>query len=149
MKYLIISTILLTLTSCFKVDDKGDAFLFESENYAAIKINFSNLTSTSYYFGANNEISTSASTVKPFTVDKHWCLGRFYFNVQSGTYPVPGGTFLEVLNSAGGGIATALNSGDELNASLPMGEAISFRIDCSSCAATSGYFTVELNNCNN
>ena len=67
MRALLLITILLGLSSCFKTDADGNAYLFENDNRAVISFEFFNADTTlTWYFGIQNQVGTNVTDVEGY-----------------------------------------------------------------------------------
>lgn len=147
MKFIILITALLSLTSCFKTDTSGNAFIFESENHAVLKFNFTNINAASnLYFGQNGEYSTNDADINGFTSAKRWCLGLVNLQIDSGS---EGGSAYWEANINGSNTGAPTNAGSHMSVDIYPGDNLKIYMYCGSCASATGSFTIELNDCSN
>lgn len=146
MKYLLLITTLLSLTSCFKTDTDGNVFFFENGNSAQLQFNFSNLNPNIYYFGTNNEVSVSTNTVTAFTTNRGWCLERINYQIDSGTFS-PSGAWEVYIN--GNNDAMTYGPGESIGRSIYPGDNLVISMNCAGCTSTKGKFWLEMSDCNN
>ncbi len=145
-KLLLIISFGLLLTSCFKTDSEGNAFIFENGNQMAFRLRIENVTSSTVYYGAYNTVATTSNTdVTPFSNNSYWCFKKVQLQQESGGWSTDNVS----LYVNGPSVATSSSLNSELNYSVSPGDTIVFSLNCSSCTNLTGYLIVELDDCNN
>ncbi|EPZ51178.1 putative lipoprotein [Bacteriovorax sp. BAL6_X] len=145
MRALLLITTLLGLSSCFKTDADGNAYLFENNNRAVISFEFFNADSTlSWYFGIQNQVGTNATDVEGFNSSQYWCIENIYVDMKSGD--VSGATFEVVLNDTPMGTPVGFPGGGA-NFGIAPGDQVKAKMDCSSCVNGYGTINFELGKC--
>ncbi|MGI4992969.1 hypothetical protein ACRXCV_10080 [Halobacteriovorax sp. GFR7] len=146
MRALLLITILLGLSSCFKTDADGNAYLFENDNRAVISFEFFNADTTlTWYFGIQNQVGTNATDVEGFNSSQYWCIENVYIQLKSGD--VSSASFDVVLNNSPVTAGIPFPGGNT-NVHIAPGDQVKASINCSACVNGYGTINFELGKCN-
>ncbi|WP_412462657.1 hypothetical protein [Halobacteriovorax sp. RT-2-6] len=146
MRALLLITLLFSLSSCFKTDADGNAYLFENDNRAVLSFEFFNADTTlTWYFGIQNQVGTSATDVEGFNSSQYWCIENVYIQLNSGD--VSSANFDVVLNNTPTGAGIGFPGGN-VNISIAPGDQVKAYMTCSACINGYGTINFELGKCN-
>lgn len=146
MRTLLLITILLGLSSCFKTDADGNAYLFENDNRAVISFEFFNADTTlTWYFGIQNQVGTNATDVEGYNTSQYWCIENIYIETKSGD--VSGANFEVYLNNISAGMPVSFPGGN-VNVHIAPGDQVKAYMNCSTCVNGYGTINFELGKCN-
>ncbi|POB14573.1 hypothetical protein [Halobacteriovorax sp. DA5] len=146
MRALLLITVLFSLSSCFKTDADGNAYLFENDNRAVISFEFFNADTTiNWYFGIQNQVDTTVTNVQGYNSSQYWCIENVYIQLNSGD--VSSASFDVVLNDSPVTAGIPFPGGN-VNVHIAPGDQVKAAINCTAC--TNGYGTInfELGKCN-